>query len=382
MTTPPAGWYPDPQNPGSDQLRWWDGQHWGTPTHRPATGLTDQWSADSPSSPPPIVLPGSGMRPIADFFADIGAILRRGWKQILGISFIVWLVSSSILLLLAFLAVDLSALRQLWSTIGEFSRISSDLTPAQEQQIVDELAASFPRSLLTYAVLGGVAFLVSWLTTLFQTAAVNRVAIDAASQQPVSWTAGWRGGAIGMLRLAGFWIMLTVLAVIVWGIWIGATVLLWTGVNEWFGALVAVTGLVAVALLTLYLLARLVPVLGQAPIGGHIVRWSWQRTKGKSLAVLGRWLLWGILASIALQALTTALFFPFSVVSDTALASDNWTTLLPLAVLLSALSFPFYAAISGLSSIGAVPIWRDLTDDERYRSIDESGQPIRDRSQS
>lgn len=33
-----AGWYPDPEAPGTDAVRWWDGQQWAgaTPTERPA----------------------------------------------------------------------------------------------------------------------------------------------------------------------------------------------------------------------------------------------------------------------------------------------------------------------------------------------------------
>lgn len=36
---PPAGWYPDPENPDSERSRWWDGQRW-TDTYAPVTAPT------------------------------------------------------------------------------------------------------------------------------------------------------------------------------------------------------------------------------------------------------------------------------------------------------------------------------------------------------
>lgn len=52
----PAGWYPDPGNPGGSSLRWWDGSQW--------TAQTQQGPAASPYGPPPSV-PGYPSTPPA-----------------------------------------------------------------------------------------------------------------------------------------------------------------------------------------------------------------------------------------------------------------------------------------------------------------------------
>ena len=44
---PPAGWYPDPENPDSERPRWWDGQRW-TDTHAPVTSpSTAAWAGSA-----------------------------------------------------------------------------------------------------------------------------------------------------------------------------------------------------------------------------------------------------------------------------------------------------------------------------------------------
>lgn len=46
-TTPPAGWYPDPD--GSDQPRWWDGHKWADLPARPETGAAGLAIEPTPS---------------------------------------------------------------------------------------------------------------------------------------------------------------------------------------------------------------------------------------------------------------------------------------------------------------------------------------------
>jgi len=56
MTTPHAGWYPDPDPAGSGQ-RWWDGARWGeqvqaAPQQATPRQLAPQWGAGQPADQP------------------------------------------------------------------------------------------------------------------------------------------------------------------------------------------------------------------------------------------------------------------------------------------------------------------------------------------
>jgi hypothetical protein len=46
------------------------------------------------------------------------------------------------------------------------------------------------------------------------------------------------------------------------------------------------------------------------------------------------------------------------------------------SLVLSLITLPVSLALTAVTLIGIVPIWRDLTDHPVYRSIDESGQPV------
>lgn len=66
-SNPPAGWYPDPQVPGS--RRWWDGKMWGPtqaqvpPPSAAPPALPSQPSSSSSSGLPPFGLGGNGDQP-------------------------------------------------------------------------------------------------------------------------------------------------------------------------------------------------------------------------------------------------------------------------------------------------------------------------------
>jgi hypothetical protein len=64
--TAPANWYPDPQQPLSGVLRYWDGQAWTAHTHDPSTQVTTAPAAQVPTEPDPT--------PARDDSSDVTAI--------------------------------------------------------------------------------------------------------------------------------------------------------------------------------------------------------------------------------------------------------------------------------------------------------------------
>lgn len=359
-------------------MRWWDGVQWGTATHRPEAPAG--WTGGGipyPSESQQAALTPSGMRPVADFFSDIGLVIRHGWKQIIGISLVIWVVAGAIMGALSSFTVDFGELRTLAddfeAALNQYGDTGSGFPDSVTQQLLDQLGRAFPLSVLGYVAIGVGLTVVLMLASALQTAAVNRVAIDAASGEPVSWGAGWRASWSGGLRLLVVWLLLGLLFSVLWGGWIGLIALA-VMVSGWLAALVGVVGFVIVFAVTIYLAARLVPMPAQAAMGGHIIGWSWSRTRGRTLAVFGRWLLWALIASLALQAVSAVIAFPLGLIPSATNASD----LIDYAAgsfVVALFTMPLYSALSGLMTIGAVPIWRDLTDLEPYRSIDENGQP-------
>ena len=343
------------------------------------------WTADSgvpyPSEPQASPLSPSGMRPVSEFFADIGLVIRRGWKQILVISLVVWVLAGAILAGLSSLTIDFGEFRTLMDDVEKTAQQynGSSIPESVGDQLLDQAERAFPLSLAGYIGVGVGLAVIFLLASAYQTAAINRIAIDAASDQSVTWSAGWRGGLVGGLRLLLVWILLGLFFSLMWGGWIGLIVLA-AMVNGWLAAAVGFTGFVVVFLLTLWISARLVPMSAQAPMGGAIIRWSWSHTRGKTLAVFGRWILWVLIASLVLQTITSVIAFPLGLIPSAA-SPEDFVGFVAGAMAVAMFTMPIYSALSGLMTIGSVPIWRDLTDQEPYRSIDEHGQPKRVRSQ-
>jgi hypothetical protein len=123
------------------------------------------------------------------------------------------------------------------------------------------------------------------------------------------------------------------------------------------------------------LVARLLPGFVQACLrqGAGALGWSWRATRGRFWAVLGRWLLWLLAAGLVTNTLQWVVGVPLSLGIMFALlgGGSGW-----VALLLMLLAVVVSGALSSISLIGGVPIWRDLTTDPAYAAINPDGTPV------
>lgn len=401
-----AGWYPDPDN--NSQLRYWDGTTW-TDDISPVTGAgwspPAEWQPPAPSQsmdtaplgPPPMSaqpmgappagyaayapqsgpLTASGMRRIGELFNDAGRIIRRAWWQIIVLSLIIWLVLGAMVVAALALLVDIPAMR---ATLDEwFGLIEEYPNGRVPNSALSDLGEQFLAALRTdspavWITLGTLAFLAVLVATCVQVAGINRLAMDAASGQPVSLGAGWRSAFVGGFRLLGYWILLGVgitLVAVVWLLLIVATASV-----PGLAVVIGIFGWLAYMVLAIWLGTRLIPLSAQVVVARGALRWSWEATRGRFFAVLGRYLLWAVIASVIGQVILGVVFFPMSLFMSAALASSDPGTSLGWAALMYAIMMPVSMAVTALTMIGVVPIWRDLTDHPIYRSIGPDGVPV------
>ena len=406
---PQAGWYPNPDGTGG--LRWWSGVGWTEYTREgvapqppaeepgqtqvlgpgwgesPATPTAAWGQPAAPTAPlggyapyyPPAEQPlaPSGMRKLNGMFGDIGRIARRAWLPILGISLVIWALVSAVVLGISRAFVNWGALER------ALNLTSSSTSPETGAPVIDsEISAAFrdafeALSPAGWVVVGGLLTLLFLVATAVQMAAVSRLGMDAAAQQPVSWGAGWKSGLSAGMRLFGYFLLISVVTMVAWSVVIGATVALWT-VSPGGAVFLGFFAVLALVILSIWIGIRLVVVTCQAVIGPRALRWSWTHTRGKFWPVLGRYLLWSLAAGVIVNVIVTVITIPLSlIVVGTAGTTSND---LGTSLLLSLLTMPVSGALTAVTLIGIVPIWRDLTDHPAYRSIDEAGLPIQNRS--
>lgn len=417
---PPAGWYPNPDGTGG--LRWWSGIGWseytrtGPPTvtdaavQPPATGTVEQplapdptvaqpvqppasaWDAGAgapaataplggyaPYSPPPSnPLTGSGMRPLGSMFSDIGRIVRRAWWPILAISVIIWTAMTALMAVLGVALVDLPAFRRGLDFLGTTldSTPDGNLSQAQIDQLQADFGQAFSRlPVAGWVLIGVILSVLLLLASTVQIGAVNRLAMDATTSNPVSWGPAWRSGFTAGLRLFGYYVLITVLAGVALVLVVGAIAL----AAQLSPALAVALGLLAFIgsiVLSVWLTGRLIPTLAQVVVAGGALRWSWRATKGKYWAVLGRYLLWSLAASVIINVVLTVISIPVSLLFLGSSTSADPFSQLGLALSLNLILLPLSMATAAITIVGIVPIWRDLTDHPVYRSIDDEGLPI------
>jgi hypothetical protein len=374
-TAEPTQAMPDqPANPWAQQ----PANPWAQQPANPWSAPAAPMGGYAPYQPPPKQpLTGSGMRPVGGMFSDIGRIVRRGWLPILVISAAIWAAVSAVYAVALAATVDLPALQRAFDLIGASAENNPETgLPATDPEISaafrDAFAALSPSG---WALMGALLTLLLLVASSIQTAAVNRVAMDAAAGQPVSWSAGWKSGFTAGLRLFGYYLLLSVVVGLAWILATVVVVALWA-ISPAIGVIAGLLGFLALVAATMWLTGRLIPVIVQVVVGRRAISWSWRHTKGKFWGVLGRYLLWALAASVIVNVVVTVLSIPVSLVFLGTAASTSSTSQLGASLVLTLITLPLSMALSAITFIGVVPIWRDLTDHSVYRSIDESGLPI------
>lgn len=429
---PSAGWYPNPDGTGG--LRWWSGVGWteytrpgaetdaGTdqtqvlstqaPTQvQPAasepTTAWDQSAGASPwgqpaapqpeatwvapgapqvpapgygaYTPPPVSpLTASGMRPLSGMFADIGRITRRAWWPILAISALIWVAVTAVLGVATAVFVDFGALRRGFDALGTAmeENPAGDFTESQLDQMAAAFSDAFGRlPLAGWLLLGLFAWVLLLLATTVQIGAVSRLAMDAASGAPLSWRAAWGSGFTAGFRLFGYYLLLLVL-VLVAVVLVTLVIVLTAQLAPWLAVAVGILAFLGGIAVSFWLTGRLIPALAQAVVGRRALSWSWRATRGKFWAVLGRYLLWSLAASVVINIVSSIVSIPVSLLFLGGASATDPSASLGLALTLNLLLLPFTMALGAITFMGIVPIWRDLTDHPAYRSIDDTGVPV------
>ena len=332
-------------------------------------------------APQTAALTGSGMRPLAKMFDDVGHIITRAWWPIVAISVILWFAWLALATVIVLTLVDIPRFSSAMSMVFDASQEYPGGTWPREVQ--NQIQDSFSQVLRTespwaFVLAGIVLILVSVLVACVQIAAVNRLGMDAAAGQPVAWRPAWRSGFVGGRRLFGYAIVLAALGTVAIAALTGVAVAITAAsaaALAWLAALIVTVAALAWVVVAVWLTGRLIPITAQVDVAPGALRWTWNATRGKFWAVLGRYLLWSIVASIVGQIVLTIVLLPFSLL--TAVASANPTPgMFGWLIGFYAVSLPLTMAVSALTYVGVVPIWRDLTDDPTYRSIDESGHLV------
>ena len=370
------GWYPDPSD--ATRSRYWDGESW---TAHVSTG----WGAPAGQetdfgryAPTTGELTAGGMRRVPQLFDDVGRILKRAWWPIVAVSVAVWAAWFVILILVTTAVVDVGrATTAVTLLLDTTQRFPEGRWPASSQQAIEEAFTGVlrPSSVAWFVATIIVLAVGALFASCVQIAAVTRFGADAAAGVPTSWRAGWRSGAVGGLRLLGYALTLTVVTLVVTAALTAVTVAA-AGLNVGLAVVVALTGVIALVVVGIWLTGRLVPVLVQVDMGPRALAWSWLATRGHFWAVLGRYLLWSIVAAVVAQTVLAILLLPVSLVTFSATSTPDAGSV-TTSLILYLVSLPLSFIVAALTYVGVVPIWRDLTDDPTYRSIDRGDRSAR-----
>ena len=369
------GWYPDPADAG--RSRYWDGSSWTSHVSTgwgAAPGPQEDFGKYAPTTEE---LTGSGMRRVPQLFDDVGRILKRAWWPIVAVSSVIWAVWLVVALLVTAVVIDVGrAATAVTLMVDTAQRFPEGRWPVAAQRAVEEAFTGVLRlpsvgwltaAAVTLAVL-------ALLASCIQIAAVTRFGADAAAGLTVSWRSGWQAGGRGGLRLLGYGLALAAVVVAAVAVLTAATVAA-AAVHAALAVVVALIGFATLVMAGVWLTGRLVPVLVQVDMGCGALAWTWRSTRGRFWAVLGRYVLWSIVASVVAQTVLALLLLPVSLVTFSAASAPDAGSV-TTSLVLYLVGLPLSFVVAALTYIGVVPIWRDLTEDPRYRSIGADGRPV------
>ena len=388
---PAPGWYPDPSGTG---IRYWNGQQW-TDHYNPrgmVAGPARRAPAPAPAGGSMMPVPGyqplapSGLRRLNGLFSDMGQILKQGWRPILRLSLLLWFGWTILSIVVLAIVVDYG---NLGSAVSATSRVVNEYGDGTVPSSVgDELRREWESVLRSDSVpiwflVGTVILVLLIATSAVQVSAANRIAISAtANPDPDGSQAGGTPVVIGALvairsawrpgfTLLGYLLIATLLILVAgmaWAFVIAALAQLGGGF-AFLAGVVAFLGLLALIGGVYWLLGRLAPALVQVTQGPGALRWSWHATKGRFWSVFGRTLLWSVVASLIVQIVLTVLLVPVYAVLLIAGAMGNAGLSIGAGIVMIVLVGPVSLSLSIVSTLGVVPVWRDLTTDTRFRAI-------------
>ncbi|MDP4013629.1 MAG: hypothetical protein U0990_06555 [Candidatus Nanopelagicales bacterium] len=319
------------------------------------------------------------MRPVAALFSDTGKMILRGGWQILGVSALIWAVWTIIFALATVLLVNFESLSralQYWS--DALDRYPDGVLPESVNSEFGRLLTQVPSPLplVGWIAVGIAACAVTLLAVTTQVVAVNKLAMDAAADRPVRFGEAMRSCLGAGTRLAGYALLLIAASAAAIALLVAGTAVT-ALVSPVLAAVVGTLGFLAFTVLSWWICGRLVPLVAQVVVARGSLKWSWNSTRNKWFAVVGRYLLWYIVAGAVTSIVVMIVVIPLAMAAGiSAAAGAGPVGGLLLMIIMYAVMIPIDFALSGVLSAGAVPIWRDLTDDPRYATIQPTARPV------
>ncbi len=365
MATPPPGWYPSPDN--GAWLRYWDGRQW--------TGHLAPAVVATPADDRPALAP-SGLRGVEAVMTEPFAVIRGAWWPILAIGLIVWGLWTLAAVALAGLVNVGGWSSALWAAIEASDSYPLGLPPEVSADLEQQFSAAAQATSTATWIAAGIAFFaVTGFAAATQAAAVYRLAAEAGAGRPVTFATALAGVRTGLLRLLGYGLLLTAVWAIALGVIIGAA--MQAGDHS---AAAVLLGMLAVGALLFALCwagIRVLPGFVQACVPGssHRLRWSWNATRGRFWAIVGRLLLWAVLILTVNNFVSSLIAVPvgFAVAAAFISGGPGGGWIIVIAILGTA---GLTNVLNGFGFLGVVPVWRDLSSDPAYRAIDEDGSVL------